>query len=730
MRIIYTSNKMKPQLKVFPLSLLSITIFQVNFAYAKDAALPVIELQADANNDQSSEQSKAYTIKKSSSATKLNIDAKETPQTINVVTRQQMDDFSLNSTRKVLENTPGVTVSNQETERTTYMSRGFEISNILTDGVGFPLSNYNYNNTNPDTYFYDRVEVIKGADALTNAFGDPSATINNIRKRPTKEFQANAGISYGSWDTKRYEADVSGALTQDGRVRGRIMGFEQTGDSYLDRYSSEKNGFAGILDADLTDTTTLTVGYSEQQNLPNANNWGALPLLNSNGEQISYSRSYNPNPNWTYWNNKTQEAFAELKQKLGEKWTAKLTYNYTNTEHDSRLLYYYGNPTTQGSDVSLTAWGGKERTKQNLFNFDLQGSYTLLGREHEAALGYNHVRNHQHDLQSTGYINDSNIVDKYNANGEFLGQFTTNWASWTPQSVTWSNFSEAANYKQKINSFYAATRLHLTDDLKLLLGGNYVQAESNGSSYGSDMFYDKDKFSPYAGITYNFTPEYTGYASYTSIFRPQTGVNEATNQALKAVEGKSYEIGMKSSWLDNRLTGTLAIFKTEQNNYPLRSSDGNPLNRKVLTSDLDSQGVEIGLAGQITDNINLAFGYAQFSIKDKKNGGEARTYNPSQTLNLLATYAVPALPKLKIGAGLRWQDAIQLQDVSLGNQNLIKQDAYALVDVMASYDVNKHIAFQVNGNNITDKKYLNSFPDGQAFYGEPANYTVAVKFKY
>ncbi|MCU4412962.1 TonB-dependent siderophore receptor [Acinetobacter sp. WU_MDCI_Axc73] len=711
---------------LFKLSLITLAIFQVHLAHAEDTTLPVIELQADASGNQSSEQTKSYIIKKSSSATKLNIDAQETPQTINVVTRQQMDDFNLNSTRQVLENTPGVTVSNQETERTTYMSRGFEISNILTDGVGFPLSNYNYNNTNPDTYFYDRVEVIKGADALTNAFGDPSATIDNIRKRPTKAFQANAGISYGSWDTQRYEADVSGSLTKDGRVRGRIMGFEQTGDSYLDRYSSEKNGFAGILDADLTDSTTLTLGYSEQQNNPNANNWGALPLLDNNGQQISYSRSYNPNPDWAHWDHKTQEAFAELKQKLGEKWTAKLTYNYTKTEHDSRLLYYYGSPTAQGSDVSLTAWGGKERNEKNLFNFDLQGSYALFGQEHEAALGYNHVENKQHDQQSSGFINDANINND-NSLG-YLSQLTTNWDSWTPQSVTWSDFSEAANYKQEIDSFYAATRLHLTDDLRVLLGGNYVQATSKGDSYGSDMSYDEDKFSPYAGITYNFTPEYTGYASYTSIFRPQTGAG-VDNKALKPIDGKSYEVGMKSSWLDNKLAGTLAIFKTEQNNYPVRASD-KPLDHTSLPRDYTSQGVEVGLAGQLTDYVNLSLGYAQFSIKDKKNGGEARTYNPTQTLNLLATYTVPVLPKLKLGAGLRWQDSVKLYDVSLGNPNLIKQDAYALVDIMASYDVNEHISLQANGNNITDKKYLNSFPDGQAFYGEPANYTVAVKFKY
>ncbi len=704
----------------FKLTVIACAICYANLTYAQDAqvqALQTIQVKAS-NAEQSSEQTKAYNVKNSSSATKLNIEAKETPQTINVVTRQQIEDFGFNSTRDVLKNTPGVTVSNQETERTTYMARGFEISNILTDGVGFPLSGYNYNNTNPDTYFYDRVEVVKGADSLTNAFGDPSATINNIRKRPTQEFQASGGVSYGSWDTQRYEADVSGAVIPSGKVRGRIMGYEQTGDSYLDRYSSEKNGFAGIIEADLTDSTLLTAGYSQEQNKPNANNWGALPLLDANGKQISYDRSYNPNPDWAHWDNETQNAFVELKQKINDLWTAKLTYNYLDTKHNSRLLYYYGYPKADGSGVSLTPWGGQEHQEKHAVDFNLEGTYKLFNREHEASLGYSYVRNRQQDKQSTGTINDSNVIKST----------TTDWASWTPQSITWSDFTEAANYKQNINSIYAATRLHLNEDLKLLLGANYVQAESKGESYGSPMSYSESKVSPYVGLTYNFTPEYTGYMSYTSIFRPQTGIDKDTNQALKPIDGKSYEMGVKSSWLDDRLTGTLSVFKTEQNNYPLRSSDGNPLNRKIPTSDLESQGVEVGLSGQITDNVNLSFGYAQFSIKDTKNGGEARTYNPNQTLNLLTTYTPPVLPKLKVGAGLQWQDGIKLYDSNVNS--MIKQDAYALVNLMASYEVNDHITLQANGNNIIDKKYLNSFPDGQAFYGAPANYTVAVKFKY
>ncbi|MFE1615547.1 TonB-dependent receptor domain-containing protein [Acinetobacter baumannii] len=473
-----------------------------------------------------------------------------------------------------------------------------------------------------------------------------------------------------------------------------------------------------IVEADLTDSTLLTAGYSQEQNKPNANNWGSLPLLDANGKQISYDRSYNPNPDWAHWDNETQNAFVELKQKINDQWNAKLTYNYLDTKHNSRLLYYYGYPKADGSGVSLTPWGGQEHQEKHAVDFNLEGTYKLFNREHEATLGYSYVRNHQQDKQSTGTINDSNVIKST----------TTDWASWTPQSITWSDFTEAANYKQNINSIYAATRLHLNEDLKLLLGANYVQAESKGESYGSPMSYSESKVSPYVGLTYNFTPEYTGYMSYTSIFRPQTGIDKDTNQALKPIEGKSYEMGVKSSWLDDRLTGTLSVFKTEQNNYPLRNSDGNPLNRKVPTSDLESQGVEVGLSGQITDNVNLSFGYAQFSIKDTKNGGEARTYNPNQTLNLLTTYTPPVLPKLKVGVGLQWQDGIKLYDSNVNGT--IKQDAYALVNLMASYEVNDHITLQANGNNIFDKKYLNSFPDGQAFYGTPANYTVAVKFKY
>ena len=710
----------------FKLSLLSFSILVTQQSFADDTQqLPTITVTAESEQSElSSEQSKAYIIQNSSTASKLNIPLKETPQTVNVLTRQQLDDFALDNTRDVLRNTPGIIVSNQETERTSYLARGFEISNVLVDGVGIPLEGYNYNNDNSDSFLFDRIEVVKGANALNNGIGDPGATINMIRKRPTQELQAALNASYGSWNTQRYEADVSSPLTQDGKVRGRVFGYQQTGDSYLDRYELEKNGIGAVVEADITDTTLLTAGYTETNHKPNGVNWGSNPLINTEGEQLSYSRNYNYSPSWVHWDSNIKSYFAELEQKLGGDWTAKLTYDEKRTQRDSKLLFLSGKPGANGtSGIFLYPSMYIDDNKEQQASLSFSGTYPLWGQRHEASLGYVWAKNR---LDELGYA------------GSFVNPLTTDLASFTPEEPSWdmSKTSGEMHIRQKNQSLYAATRLHLNDDLKLLLGANYVQAESSGSSYGTDTIYDEDKVLPYAGLTYNFSPEYTGYLSYTSIFRPQT--TRADDGSInKPIEGESYEVGVKGSWLDDKLTATMAVFRTEQSNYPLRDSDGIPTLRTTQVSDLRSQGYEFGLAGQLTDHFNLSFGYTQFSLKDLINGGDARTFNPTQSFNLLTTYQVPQLPKLKLGLGVQWQDQTYL-DVPEATANgvitqkagIIEQDAYALVNLMASYELNEHMTLQANGNNLTNEKYLFNFPNQQGFYGAPANYSVAVKFKY
>ena len=212
--------------------------------------------------------------------------------------------------------------------------------------------------------------------------------------------------------------------------------------------------------------------------------------------------------------------------------------------------------------------------KEQQASLSFSGTYPLWGQQHEASFGYIWAEN---NLDELGYA------------GSFTNPLTTDLSSFTPPEPVWDMSKPVVKCTSgKNQSLYAATRLHMTDDLRLLLGANYVQAESTGSSYGTDTIYDENKLLPYAGLTYEFSPEYTGYLSYTSIFRPQT-TKALDGSVNKPVEGESYEAGIKSSWLDDKLTASMAVFRTEQSNYPLRDSDGIPTLRKTQVSDLRSK---------------------------------------------------------------------------------------------------------------------------------------------
>jgi len=455
----------------------------------------------------------------------------------------------------------------------------------------------------------------------------------------------------------------------------------------------------------LTSSTTASVGYSRLNQYTNGSQWGALPLVNDAGQPLSYSRSYNYAPSWTFYDWNVDEYFADITQKLGGDWVAKATYNYKNSTNDNQMLYLSGNPsaTDNTSGIYLYPEIYNQVYRDKNANLDIQGTFPLLGQRHELDFGYSWA--------------NQTVKSQY-AYGSSMGIFTTDLASWSPATQTFGEFYDAATTDSTLKSYYAATRLHFGDNLKLMLGANHSEIKTTE--------YTKDKFVPYAGLTYNFTPEYTGYMSYTSIFRPQTVVDETTNQTAAPVEGKSYEIGVKSSWLDDRLTGNLAVFRTDEENFALNPLyDATIFKYKSPIGTLRSQGVEVGLSGKVTDNLDLIFGFSTFSLKNMDNGDRARPNIPTQTINLLATYSVPQLPKLKVGAGIKWQDNIR--DTSYPT---VSQDSYALLSAMASYEINNHILIQANGNNLTNEKYLTGLSGGQGYYGAPANYTVAVKFKY
>jgi outer membrane receptor for ferric coprogen and ferric-rhodotorulic acid len=675
--------------------------------------LSTVTVNAERENDVT-EGSDSYTTKSSRTATKLSLSPRETPQTVSVTTRTKMDDFALNDVNAVLANTNGVNVEKVETDRTYFTARGFDITNFQVDGIGVPLT---YGNLmgDLDTALYDKVEVLKGANGLMSGAGSPAATVNFVRKRPTEEFQASAKAGVGSWDYRRLEGDISGALSE--RVRARLVVAGQDKHSYLDRYEQQRGLAYGVLEADLTDSTLLTLGHSYQQNDADSPLWGSLPLFYTDGSRTDYSRSDSSAADWAYWNNEDNRSFVELAQELGNGWTAKAAYSHVKIESDGQMFYIRANPIPDGSiPQGNHASHYTFSSRQDLVDLYASGPFRLAGREHELVAGTSWSFTSTTDKSMSGANNKLETLPSLNGwNGHIAKpQFTVD--------------GGGSDWTDKQQSLYAAARFSLTEDLSLLAGARLSNWDSHGTSYGKDKATRHDRvLVPYAGLVYDLTPNYSLYASYTEIFTPQVAADIDGNR-LDPVEGSSMETGVKGEWLDGRLYANLALFRIEQSNLAEAAGvvDGRTHFRAV--DGVTSQGVELELAGELLPGWEASAGYSYVDIEDSE-GNTTKTYTPRQSAKLATTYRLPMMEQLKLGANIKWQDDIY---VDLGAGREIRQDAYTLLGLMAKYDFTPRLDATLNVDNLTDEKYLNSLYWGgsQAFYGEPRNAKLTLNWKF
>ena len=291
----------------------------------------------------------SYTTGSSNSSTKLALSLRETPQTVSVMTRQRIEDQQLNTLSDVLKQTPGLNVQNIDSERVNIYSRGYSIDNYQFDGI--PTTLIVQTSASPqsmiDTSIYDRVEIVRGATGLMTGAGDPSGSVNLIRKRPTANFQGAVSAGAGSWDTYRSEVDLSGPLTADARLRGRAVVAYQQGNSYIDHYQQEKQTYYGILEADLSDSILLTVGFDYQKNDPRGVSFASFPLFYDDGEQTDFSRSTNAASRWSYRQQDTLNTFATLEQDLVNDWKLKVSVNNMYSTRDYSLASASWNPSSR-----------------------------------------------------------------------------------------------------------------------------------------------------------------------------------------------------------------------------------------------------------------------------------------------------------------------------------------------------------------------------------------------
>ena len=704
--------------------LLALSLAYAGLAVASDATVNAItSATTSATNDGDADapiavvnvsgtsEGNAYTARGTKSAGRLDLSLRETPQSVSVVTRALMDDFKLNDINAVLASTTGVTVERVETSRTYFTSRGFDIVNLQFDGVGTPLVFGNLQG-DLDTALYERIDIVRGANGLTSSTGNPSATVNFIRKRPTAQTSASAALTLGSRNLRRAEADVSTKLNDSGSVAGRAVVVRQDSDSYLDRYAPKKTVGYAVVDAHLDSGTLLTVGHTYETNRQKGVMWGALPLYHTDGGATDYPVGTSTSADWSRWNTTTNSSFVELSHNIDRDWKVNATVNHVGYRSDSTLQYVYGTPDRATGD-GLYAYPSQYNATQHqtLADLSVDGKIDLGGRRHELSFGYSWSKSRLSDESFYG----RGIGTPLPGNTAFDGSY--------PMPLFDASY-DGSRYDDRRSTVFAAARLNLADDWKLLAGINNTRARSSGNSYGVAKDRAATKSTPYVGVVYDITGDLSAYASHTEIFNPQSET-DASGQTLAPVEGKTSEAGLKSALFGGKLNLAAAVFKTRQDNT---AEQAGIVGAKAFYRGVNakSQGVEFDMSGELAKGWQANAGISRLSIHGE-DGQSARTYVPRTTAQVSTTYRVAALPALKVGANVRWQGDIHITPEP---GIVVNQSSYALLGLMARYDIDKHLSLSVNVHNVTDKKYLTSLYWTQSLYGAPRAASATLAWNY
>lgn len=327
-----------------------------------------------------------YTTYSSSSSTRLNLTPRETPQSLTVMTRQRLDDQRLTNLTDAMEATPGITVVRDGlgSETDAYWSRGFAIQNYEIDGVP---TNTRLDNYAQSMAMYDRIEIVRGATGLISGMGNPSATINLIRKRPTAEAQASVTGEAGNWDRYGTGFDVSGPLTETGNVRGRFVADYKTEKAWIDRYNLQSQLIYGITEFDLTEDTLLTMGFSYQRTDVNSPLRSGLPTRFSTGERTSLKRSINAAPDWSYNDHEQTSFFTSIEQQMGNGWSGKIELTHAENQFDELFNFAMGDLNKDGSGLSQLPVRFSGTPRQDNLDLYVTGPFGLFGRDHELITG-------------------------------------------------------------------------------------------------------------------------------------------------------------------------------------------------------------------------------------------------------------------------------------------------------------------------------------------------------
>ncbi len=682
-------------------------------AFGQEAATaPAAAASDSSTNAQSVVVSAKRANRVSKGATGLPMDVKDTPQTISTIDAEDMKDFGATGSNDALRMGTGINVEQYETNRASYNSRGFDIQLTQLDGLGM-TNDWGTVVGQQDTFLFERIELIRGANGLLTGVGNASGTINYVRKRPINTDGGEIDLGGGSWNDVRAAIDYNKVLTSDGSWAARVVATHDDGDSYLRALHDKKTNLYGVVDGQIGEHGVLTFGASYEDARQKSPMWGALSFVRTDSAQADFPVSSSTSQDWTYWNTRTRTAFVEYAHDLGAGWEAKFTYNHHDTDQQTKIFYAYV-PTADGAlgpdNTGLVGWpyASHDITHNDIFDANVSGKLSAFGRRHEVLVGISRARA---SSNTDIYPFDDNDI------GQPLPAFP--YGGDVYPEPDFGPAQRDSQGRQTLTRLYGVTRIAVTDTVKGIVGLNAVQLRRAGSSiYGGGGVLDPkaSKVSPYLGATWDVTQDTLAYVSWSDIFQ-SADQSDVHDNILAPVRGVNLETGIKSDWLDRKLLTTFALYQAQENGLP---THGGMIGDKYwyFAQDTQSRGFEAEATGKLGADANVTLGFAHVTLTGP-DGHDAAPWVPRNTAKALFSTRVAALPALRVGVDGRWQSAVQ---------NGAHQGAYTVADVFASWELTSKATLRLNVDNLFDKKYITGVEYGD-FYGAPTNGGLSLEYK-
>ncbi|HDT1117903.1 TonB-dependent siderophore receptor [Enterobacter roggenkampii] len=669
-------------------------LFMAPLAQAADttAAKDGETLTVTADPNTPAEATNGYQPLNTSTATLTNMPMLDIPQVVNTVSDKVLEDQHATTLDEALYNVSNVVQTNTlGGTQDAFVRRGFGANrdgSIMTNGLRTVLPR----SFNAAT---ERVEVLKGPASTLYGILDPGGLINVVTKRPERTFGGSLSATSSSFGGGTGQVDVTGPI-EGTRMAYRLTG-EYQDEDYWRNFGNERSTFIAPSLTWFGDDATVTVLYSHRDYKTPFDRGTIFDLNTKKAVDVDRKTRFDEPFNVTDGQSDLAQLNAEYR--LNSQWTAKFDYSYSQdkySDNQARVMAYDAKTGNLTRRVDATQ-GSTQRMHST--RADLQGNVDIAGFYNEILTG---VSYENYDLLRTDMMRCKNVKG-FNIYHPVYGKLN--------KCTTVSAADSDQTLKQESYSAYAQDALYLTDKWIAVAGMRYqyyTQYAGKGRPFNVNTDSRDEQWTPKLGLVYKLTSSVSLFANYSQTFMPQSSIASYIGD-LPPETSNAYEVGAKFDLFDG-VTANIALFDIHKRNVLYNESVGGETIAKTAGR-VRSQGVEVDLAGSLTENTNIiaSYGYTDAKVlEDPDYAGKPLPNVPRHTGSLFLTYDIHnafAGNTLTLGGG---GHGVSRRSATNGADYYLP--GYFVADAFAAYKMKLQypVTLQVNVKNLFDKTYYTS----------------------